>query len=181
MAILQARNTVEITASLTRPANITPYDAGDVIDATVAAGLTFPLAVRGNGLGGIIRDAKLFDSANVTPAPDIELWLFSAAVAAFDADNTPFTPTDADFFDTAEGISDGIVGVIPFQTGDAFVGDATAGAGGNLLIPATKTSLPIEFVTAGNSRSLFGILVVRNAYIPVSAESFRVFLEIDQS
>ncbi len=172
---------IQISAALTRPANTTAYTAGDVIDAGTAAGLTFANAARSKGGGGRIRDGMLFDSANVATPPDVQLWLFSAALAAYDADNAAFTPVDSDFHDVQEGITDGIVGVIQFATGNAFVGDATAGAGGNLIIPASKTFLPLDFVCATDNTSLFGVLVVRNAYAPVSSEQFRVFLRIEQA
>lgn len=179
MSAIEAKTLVEVTATLTRPANTTAYAAGDAMDTTAGAGLTFAGAARGTGGGGTIEDAVFFSNDAVATGPDVELWLFSAALAAYDADNAAFTPVDADYYTSSGGVTDGFVGVIQFETGNAFIG--TAGAGGNQIIPATRTFLPLKFVCATNATSLFGVLVARNAYVPVSAEVFRVWLRIDQS
>ena len=181
MAKKIARDIVLVTDSLTRPADTDAYTAGDVIDAAAGAGLIFANCARGEGMGGTIQTALFFDSANVAAPPDVELWLFSATLAGFDNDNDVFTPTDADYYTLNSGVTDSLIGVIPFATANAFVGDATSGTGGNLFIPASRTFLPLEFVCATNGTSLFGVLVVRNAYAPISAETFRVLLTIDRS
>ncbi len=162
----------QVSVSVTRPADTTAYTAGDVIDLAAGAGLTFSALVRGNGQRGTIVDAILIDSANVATELDSELWLFTAALAAYDNDNAVFTPTDADLAN--------LVGILQFKTGDAFSGDATAGAGGNVAFMADHTFLPIEFVTAAGADDLFGVLVARNAYVPVSAEVFTVILKVVQ-
>ena len=56
-----------------------------------------------------------------------------------------------------------------------YVGDATSGAGGNAIYQATD--IDFDFQTATNSRDLYGILIVRNAYTPVSAEAFTFTLD----
>lgn len=179
MATVTARNLVEVTASVTRPANPTQYASGDVIDAATGAGLTFASAARGEGLGGTIRDAVLISTEGAATSLDVELWLFTGALAAYDNDNAAFSPLDADYHTLSEGITTGIVGVIPFAAANAYIG--TSGVGGNMFLPATRTFLPMEFVCAGDSTSLYGVLVVRGTYTPASGEGFRVKMRIDQA
>lgn len=157
------------TATFTRPADTTTYAAGDVVCNSTSAPviMSFNVAEGPGGRGGIINQAILVDSANVSTKPDLELWLFNATVA-MDNDNAVFTPTDAELLT--------LVGVIPFPTGSFKVGDATSGANGNSICDVQNIGMP--FVTAKPANTLFGILVVRNAYVPVSEESFTVILKV---
>lgn len=160
---------VVISSSVTRPANTTAYAAGDAVtDSTTAPTvITLSGAGRINGGSGVILAATLIDSANQTTKGQFELWLFDAT-ATPDNDNAVFTPTDAE--------TETLIGVIPFNT--AYVGDATSGAGGNAVYPVQGLSIP--FKCGGATTSIFGLIVVRNAYTPVSAEKFTVRLHILQ-
>lgn len=155
-----------VSASITRPTDTTQYGVGEVIDAATGAGITFVDVVRTPGAKGVITGAAIIDSANQSTKPSIELWLFNAPLTAYDNDNAVFTPTDADLANR--------VGVITFP--NTFVGDATSGASGNAVYQSDQIVLPFETVT----RALYGVLVVRNAYTPVSAEIFTVQLQILQ-
>jgi hypothetical protein len=161
---------VRVTASFTRPADTTAYAFGDVVaDSTTAPTvITFANCARANGGSGWIVGAKLVDSANQTVKGIFELWLFSAA-PGLDNDNAAFTPTDAEAL-TAFG---------PLLFSAGHVGDATAGAGGNFVYPLNGVAVP--FVAGGGTTSLFGELVVRNAYTPVSAGTFAFELLIQQN
>lgn len=159
-----------ISASVTRPADTTQYAAGDVVTSSPAAVLTFSGAGRVNGGSGIVIDALLIDSANQTTKPNLELWLFSQA-PAIDDDNAAFTPTDAELAN--------LVGIVQFTTG--FVGDATAGAGGNCVLPSERTYLPVFYECAAAVTALYGVLVARNTYTPVSGEVFSVKLKVAQN
>ncbi len=161
--------TVAPSASYTRPADVIAYAAGDVVANSTSAPvvLTFANCVRANGGTGMITNALMVDSASVATKGIYELWLYHTSPGA-DNDNALFTPTDAELLN--------LVGVIPFST--AYVGDATAGAGGNCVYPSP--GLNISFKCAAAATSLFGILVIRNAYTPVSAEVFTITLNISQ-
>ena len=111
----------------------------------------------------------MVDSANQATKGSFELWLFDTTFTP-DNDNTPFTPTDAE--------EATLVAVVPLTL--SYVGDATAGAGGNAVYVGT-IDRPLPFVTGASSRNLFGALVVRNVYTPVSAEVFTVRLFIEQN
>lgn len=168
-----------VSATVTRPANTTAYTAGDALtDSTTApSALTITGMARFNGGGGTIVAALLLDSANQATKPDLELWIFSASPVP-DNDNAVFTPSDAECAT--------LVGIIEFRgVTKSYVGDATAGAGGNLIVPGTQggTTIPtlaIPFVCAAAQTALYGLFVVRNAYTPVSAEVFTAILFIEQ-
>lgn len=163
-------------AKFTRPADTAIYAAGDVIaDSTSAPNImTFTRSALedgsagGQAAGGIIQEAILTTSANQATKPDLELWLFDTTVV-MDNDNAVFTPTDAEMLT--------LVTVIAFPSTSFKVGDATVGAGGNAACDVQNIGVPFNIVGTNNT-ALFGILVVRNAYTPVSGEVFAIRLKV---
>lgn len=159
----------KVTATFTRPSNTTQYAVGDVLTAGTAAAMTFTNVVGGaNGNGEIVKSV-LVDSANQATLGDFELWLFHTA-PTMDNDNAAFTPTDAEMLN--------LVGIIDFPATVAAVGDATSGAGGNVVYLGVPLSgLKTEPIgTKIGSRTLYGVLVARSTYTPVSAEEFTITL-----
>lgn len=154
-------------ATVTRPANTTTYTAGDVVGTAVTATIEFNNASSGEFECAILQQAIVSSSAYVATAPDLELWLFDTTVAAI-ADNAAFAPTDAELAT--------LVGIVQFETANWKVGTATAGAGGNACCVASNISIP--FNTKKGTHSLFGVLVMRNAYVPVSGEIFTCRLQV---
>ena len=159
--------TARVQASLTRPANATAYTAGDAVSATGDGHLEFPGAVEVGRLSGSISNARLISGANQATKLDAELWLFRSDIADV-ADNAAFAPTDAELLT--------LVGIIDFPVADWKIGNATAGAGGNAVCEVT--SLGIAFKAAESK--IYGQLVARNGYTPVSGEVFSVELVITQ-
>lgn len=176
-AIVRFRTPVPSRASLTRPSNTTQYAAGDVIsDTTSDAHYTFGTSsdnvkssypVRRETQSGVINAARLWSSANQSSKLDAELWLFHTDIAVV-ADNSAFAPTDAEMLT--------LIGIIPFSYLDWKVGTATAGAGGNAVCEVKNIDLPI-FAGKG---LIYGQLVARNTYTPVSGEIFTADLVITQ-
>ena len=154
-----------ISTSVTRTADTTTYAVGDVVGN--GAVLTFRGAARRSGEGGVIQQAIIFSSAYVATAPDLELWLFDTTITA-DADNATFTPTDAELAT--------LIGIIEFPTADWHGGDLTAGVGGNHVCCVQNIGMPFNAI--GNDSAIYGVLVTRNAYVPISAEVFTVRLQI---
>lgn len=143
------------SGTITRPADITAYTAGDVITGDTPVALTFSgLGVKIN-VGGIIDHAMLFSGANPATKLNADLFLFSATLTP-DADNAAFTPTDAELITC--------IGHINFSDSAWVSGDATVGAGGNALVKSSNIGIPISQDT------IYGVLVARNAYAPVSGE-----------
>lgn len=162
--------TVDATGSITRPANTTAYATGDVIsDVTGDAHYTFSNALKAGGkergLSGTILSAHLISSANVAVKLDAELWLFHTDIAAV-ADNGLFAPTDTEMLT--------LLGIVDFPTASWKVGVSTVGAAGNAVVRMDDLGITIK-----GGRTLYGQLVARNAYIPVSGEVFTVHLVID--
>lgn len=158
------------SAEFTRPSDTNAYAAGDVVaDSTSAATvMTFTAVTRGKKATAIIQEAILIDGANQSTKLDSELWLFDIAPASYGNDNAAFTPTDAEL--------ESLVGVIPFSSSDWKVGDATSGASGNCVNHAQNLSMVVN--TTKDSSDLFGVLIARNAYTPVSAGTFHVRLKV---
>ena len=164
-------NTKVAVSSVTRPANTIDYTAGDVVSTVTDAHFTFVDAARpgtqNKQLGGSIATARLHSSANVATKMDAELWLFHTDIAEV-ADNSAFAPTDAEMLT--------LVGVIDFATANWKAGIATAGAAGNAVCEAFNLGLAFKSATT----TLYGQLVVRNAYVPVSGEVFTAELVISR-
>ena len=155
----------QIQVNFTRPSDTTAYASGDVVCNSTSAPviMTFTNCARVSGGTGILIGGALMSSANVATKLSGELWIFTATVS-MDNDNAVFTPTDTEMAT--------LVGVIPFTTW--YVGDATSGAGGNAWSDASSISFPYTCATT----SLYGILIARNAYVPVSAEVFTSTLRL---
>jgi len=155
--------------AVTRPADTNAYTAGDAVSGSTTAGVCIEIqAGRKRGSSGLITSVQVIDSANQATKADLELWLFTAGLATHN-DNAAFAPTDAELTDRV-GIVD--LGSTPDE------GLATVGAGGNCAYQETNVNIP--FRCAEDDRNLYGALVVRNAYTPVSAETFTVILGILQ-
>jgi hypothetical protein len=157
-----------IAASVTRPANTTPYASGDVIGTAATHVLTFEDMARRVGLTGVIIDVLIIDSANQAAKANLELWLFDTPPAA-QVDNVAFAPSDAEM-ETLIGIVD--VNATP------YVGNPASGADGSCVYTALTQNLPFKCGAA--STDLYGVLVHRDSYTPVSAEKFTVRLKVLQ-
>lgn len=152
-----------LTLSQTRPSNTTPYTIGDVVGSGVI--WQFDGAVREIGRRGAVLDAVLVDSANVATLGSFDLMLFDTTIEV-EPDNSPFTPADAEMLKFVGGIG----------FGSPFIGDVTAGTGGNVAFHARN--LYFEFECGPATRTLFGVLIARNAYVPISGEVFTIRLKV---
>lgn len=174
-----------IQATLTLPAGAAVYAAGDAMTDSAASptALTFANAARYNGGGGIIKGVTILDSANQATKLSAELWLFRGSAAPTpDNDNAPFTPTDAELAN--------LLGVIVFDgptAGWSYIGDATVGAGGNVILVgrigpsgAGAHLLDLPYKCHSSIANLFGLMVARNAYTPVASEAFTISLDVEQ-
>ena len=163
--------------SIARTADTTQYTAGDVIsEVTSNDHYTFDLAdltSTSQHLGtGVIDCARMMINAyTVALLPDLELWLFDADIAEV-ADNGVFAPTDAEILT--------LVGVIDFAVADWKVGLSGAGAGGNIVQQVNNLGIVYKAVGDNNNAKLYGQLVLRNAYTPISGEIFHTELVTTQ-
>ncbi len=163
-----------ISDTLARPADTTQYAAGDqVTDSTTAPSvLTFSnvglyTLPESADASGVIVAATCVSSANQSTKPNFELWLFQSTHAP-NNDNAAWAPSDA--------ILNDALGVITFDSWK--IGTVTSGADGNAAsFVENKT---IAFQCADSDEDLYGLMVARNAYTPVSAEIFTITLHIIQ-
>jgi hypothetical protein len=168
--VMAGPNSYILEASFTRPADAIAYAADDAVTNSTSApvALTFPNAARGAGLGGEIRWAQMVCSVNPGTKGNFELYIFNGPSApAPDNDNAAFTPTDAELLK--------VVPKIIFHSNNAFAGDAAS----NCLYDGTMSNgadaqraLSIPYVCDPATTSLFGLLKVKGAYTPSSAETF---------
>lgn len=158
-----------VSANFTRPADTTAYTAGDVVGpVTTPAAMEFVPVTEDKKDYAKIVSAVLITSANVATKPDLELWLFDTTLTPA-ADNAPFAPSDAE--------ARTLVGVIPFATASFRVGKADSGADGNAICEVKNLQIAVQSQSAGGA--IYGVLVARNAYVPVASERFDVRLAIE--
>jgi hypothetical protein len=155
------------SATFTRPNTTPTYTGGDVVTANPAAIMTFANMARANGGGGRILNITLVQGSNQATKAAFELWLFRATMS-MDADDAAFTPTDAELGNHVE--------TIPLTT--VAVGDATAGDNGNCV--HSTGPLHIGYVCDGADTSLYGVLVVRNAYVAIANEPITVIIRTER-
>lgn len=149
----------EVSASIIRPNNTTPYAAGDVIGTASNQILTFNNVPALDQNHATLLDARVLSNEAPATLPSLELWVFKVAPAAA-ADNTAWAVTDAELLN--------LVGIYPMA--NTYVGLAS----GNHVQLAAPRAFPFNFPSGVNT--LYGVLVVRNAYTPVALESYTAIL-----
>ena len=172
-AVNGGQRSVESVASFLRPANATPYAAGDVISdsASVAAVLEFPLCAARPGSGGRILRAHIAHDVNIATPPDLELYLFHAAPADH-LDNAAMALADADL--------PKMHAVYDFTGSAAKVVNATASPAGALYWLTANAANTHSFVCEEGTRSLYGLLVTRSVFTPVTGSKWITALEMLQ-
>lgn len=139
------------SASMTRPADTTPYTAGDVVGPAVTANLEFANCGGINGAALLITGAMLRIDVNAVPSGMVSfrLHLYNAAPTAL-ADNAVFNLIEAD---RAK-----YLGFLVIQD-PVDMGDTLWGQSDNINI---KRSL-------GAGTTLYGVLQTVGGYTPASA------------
>lgn len=153
-------------ATFVRPADVTPYDAGDLVANSTVAGTVAPLAftaAREFATSFFVIKARLRKStANLTGAAFL-LHLFASAPTVANGDNVLLQANkSADY-----------LGSIDITSMKAFT-DGAWGAGVSTL------NGPITVELAEGVRTIYGLLEARDAYVPGSGETFEVTLELQQ-
>lgn len=184
-------------ADLTRPANTTTYAADEIVAnsamASAVVPLKFPACRQDNG-SGVITGGLLVKSTNTINTAGFKLWLFTRqpfAAGSYPADNaalvTALTYTAALKY---------MIGTIEFATADFAAHSSSASCQGVPL----RGNVPFSLRAAGRggdsaedyadvadgigrvpgSRLIYGVLSTTLAYVPGSAEEFRISLDIQQ-
>lgn len=155
-----------VSASFRRLNNTTAYAANDIVSDSASV-LIFSGMALGNGGSGRIVQAALVDDANQSTLGSFELALFTAA-PAIQTDNALAAFTDAEMLTW--------IGNVPFSAG--YVQNAGSGAAGN--VGYLTRNLNLEYVCGSAETRLFGLLMVRNAYTPITQERFDIFLTVER-
>jgi hypothetical protein len=155
-----------IEQSFTRPADTATYAVGDAVNNSTSSPtiMTFANAVRQNAGGGVIQNVLLVMSTAATLVGDFDLMLFESSIT-MNNDNAAFSPRDAD--------AKKCIAVIPLR---GAVDASKLGA--NVVYDTGPISR--SFKAAAGTKSVFGVLVARNAYVPANAEEFTVRLLVLQ-
>lgn len=151
------------SASVTRPADTVAYASGDLLANSTTAGSVVPLSIpagRGNGLSVRIRRVRIAKTGTSITSASFRVHLFAASPTVANGDNGVFSTNNAATY----------LGSVDVTVGQAFT-DGAFGA----------TTTEINFAPASNGHTVYGLIEVRAAYTPVSAEVFTVTLEADQN
>lgn len=161
-----------VTRSVTfaRPNDTTTYTVGDVLaDSTgTPAILKFKDVVPSPGASGCIQQATIAIATSVAALqPDLQLYLYDSPFT-LQGDNVAFAAS-------ADQITR-LIAIIAFPVGSMVVTNAGVGIAGNVVCNAQ--GLVIPFNTTNSDTSLYGHLVVRNAYIPVAVTPFTIRIQV---
>lgn len=157
-----------VRATKTRPADTTAYAAGDVISesATNGAGTDwdFDNVAHAEGGGGYITKATIdYPTAQTFGAT---LLLFSVPLTSELDDNAANTaPITAD--------ADNFIGAIAF---DALV-DWGTGRSYSVAVPGGGQGLPLKFACEASVKTIYGVLIARDAFTPASEDGIAIILE----
>jgi len=154
---------------LTRPANVTPYTAGDEItdfNGTLAQ-RTFAGCARVAGGSGVITGAVDILSDNPATLPSLKLYVFDTDPSTA-GDNAPWAPSDAQLA-TA-------LGVINLSGGEI----GTTGTTGNVFFDSGPVQIP--FTCLGGTTNLYFNLVTRTAFTAgASSSTHTLRLRLEQN
>jgi len=151
-----------VTKSITRPEDTTQYTAGDVVADDAGGMISFEGLSLFKESGAIIKSAAIISSQNASTPLEAELLLFSESFAIA-ADNAAFAPTDTQL--------EKIVASILFPSAGWSEGVSSSGADGNSFCTIMNLGYAVP-------SDLYGVIVARNAYEPVSAEKLTISLSL---
>lgn len=152
-----------LSGSITRPADTTAYAAGDVVGTAATHLITLTADQLKEAARGFLFKASVISTASPTTLADLELWLLKKPIAA-QADNTAFAITDAEVVE--------VIATIPLT--NKRVGLAS----GNTVYESAENTA-YAFALPVFVKDLTAVLVVRNAYVPISAEVFTVNVSVE--
>jgi len=160
-----AGRTLTPIGTLTRPADTTPYAAGDAVTTSTSApaGLTVANAVRIAGGTGVIIGGTFAKSTDSTTNASFRIWLFDEAPTTIPNDNAPWSVPV--FAERARLIA----------TATADFASGIVGSDG-VTVPITLARATPGLTAVGTS--IIAIIEARAAYTPGSAEQFALTLDI---
>jgi len=151
-------------SELTRPANATAYAANDAVSnsTTAPVAFTFTDLARLNGGAGYITKARLMTNQSGNTAR-FRLHLFTISPTAIN-DNEPYTLLYANFASR--------IGTVEFPA------CSTSGSG-STAAKAESPDIRILYKCESDSRTVYGLLEVLDAFTPASEQKFQIKLSAD--
>jgi hypothetical protein len=160
---------IERVASFTRPADTTTYASGDLVANNTTAGsvvpLTFTAVTRSAGDSVRIERARINTSNALLTNASFRLHLFETTPVPTVGDNGVFNTAGV----LATSGIDGYLGNFSITLSNS----GTTGSSGR-GVPDVGSAI---IATPATGTSIFGLLEVTAAYVPVSAATFTVSLE----
>jgi hypothetical protein len=171
--LLNVVKRTRINATFTRPSDTTAYTAGDVVGPVTTPALqTLSGAARANGGSGVITQVQLVTNLATVTNGTFRVYFF----------NTSFTP-QADNA-AATGVytnSAGLQGYVdlPVLTNDA-AGSGAAITRVDAKVAGGDDGVPLPFECAAGNSALYALIVATGAYVPASAQTFRLQIAVEQ-
>ena len=168
---MQKQKPVTVVSSFVRPNNTTTYAIGDIIYPAVPAGPAVQVKALhfANALGfydsGFIAEAQLKVFSAQSTKLSADLHLFTGPLAGTPVDNDPFA------IDTNVTLAD----MTKHLKTISFPNSAAVELGGFTFYEVAPSKI---VAAAPGSTSLYGILVAKNAYVPIANEKFVIQLGI---
>lgn len=164
---------VSASVSVTRPANITAYSAGQIVNHATSgdAPLAFTGATRVPGGNSILIGAKLSLKTNYATPPTFQLLLFTSAPV--NTNNSATGPNDAQVLGLTSADTDALIPGGLIAMGTPTVVDATASPNGALVYMPVFNPLGVALPSGS---TVYGLLVVTSAFIPVSTAVYAITL-----
>lgn len=164
------------SASFTRPADVTPYSAGDLVANNVAAGSVTPLTWSLQGLRGItgiaISQVRIKKSTVTATLATFLLHLLAGPDAVTAGDNSPFNIANANNYLGNTPLDMATGAISRFTTGELFKQFP-------LLLGTAYADQSVGTSTGVVNNVLYGYLEATAAYVPASAEVFTIGLGIE--
>jgi len=156
------------TRTITRPADTTAYQAGDLVANSTTAGSVTPFAFTVPRWAKVWRARIRKDNATNTNAK-FRLHLYYSSPTPANGDNGAWSTTQS-----------GYLGFIDLDmTTDAFTDDS-AGVGDHVSEPLLLLGTPAYVaspILVSNTNVIYGLLEALAAYTPTSAETISVSIE----
>lgn len=162
---------VVLSSNFTRPSDTTTYANFDLVANSTTAGSVVPLswaAARIAGGGGLVRRVTIRKSGAVLTLAAFSLHLYTNAPTCTNGDNGAWLTTMSGWL----GRSTSSTMAQAFSDGAASTHEFTDTAG-----QLFNGGCPFQLASG---QTLYGLLQVSAAYVPVSAEVFTVDLDIEQ-
>lgn len=156
--------------TITRPADTTAYASGDLVANSTTAGSVTPFswttAARVAAGSFMVRRVRLKKSTTVTTLASFRLHLYASSPTCANGDNGAWSTTESGYLGSFDLDASG-------SNGRAF-----SDAVGIIGVPVVGTEVNVSL---GSGQTIYGLLEARAAYVPGSAETFIISLELLQN